>query len=154
SSHQAVDLLQGRDDPGARFSCCASLQDGVHQMGEVADTFHPIGANVAALRPHRRPNDNVSEWLREGALQSLRRGRYLAGAPLRSTPVCLALVANHLHGPSYVSLDPAGYLPLSRKRPASPCPGHHELAVTPPRAARITGQGRLCRAGRPAGAVA
>ena len=57
------------------------------------------------LSPYRRPNDKVSEWLREGALQPLRRGLYLTGAPLRSTPVCLPLVANHLYGPSYVSLD-------------------------------------------------
>lgn len=77
-------------------------------MGEVGDAFHLIGANVVALCPYRHPNDNVSEWLREGALQSLRRGPYLTGAPLRSTPVRLPLVANHLHGPAYVSLDPAG----------------------------------------------
>ena len=36
-------------------------------------------------------NDKVSEWLREGSL--------------RTTPVCLPLVANHLYGPSYLSLD-------------------------------------------------
>jgi hypothetical protein len=57
------------------------------------------------LRPYRRPNDKVSEWLREGALQPLRRGLYVTGPPLRTTPVCLPLVANHLYGPSYVSLD-------------------------------------------------
>ncbi|WP_368412277.1 hypothetical protein [Synechococcus sp.] len=49
--------------------------------------------------------DKVSEWLREGALQPLRRGLYLTGAPLRSRMVCLPLVANHLYGPSCVSLD-------------------------------------------------
>jgi len=47
----------------------------------------------------------VSEWMREGALQPLRRGLYLTGPLLRSTPACLPLVANHLYGPSYVSLD-------------------------------------------------
>ena len=57
------------------------------------------------LRPYRRPNDKVSEWLREGALQPLRRGLYVTGSPLRTTPICLPLVANHLYGPSYVSLD-------------------------------------------------
>ncbi len=57
------------------------------------------------LNGYRRPNDKVSEWLRQGALQPLRRGLYLAGAPLRSSPVCLPLVANQLYGPSYVSLD-------------------------------------------------
>jgi len=57
------------------------------------------------LRSYRRPNDKVSEWLSEGALQPLRRGLYLVGPPLRSTPVCLPLLANQLYGPSYVSLD-------------------------------------------------
>jgi len=57
------------------------------------------------LRTYRRPNDKVSEWLREGALQPLRRGLYVAGPPLRTTPISLPLVANHLYGPSYVSLD-------------------------------------------------
>lgn len=57
------------------------------------------------LRRYRRPNDKVSEWLREGALQPLRRGLYLTGPALRSAPACLPLLANHLYGPSYVSLD-------------------------------------------------
>jgi len=57
------------------------------------------------LQRYRRPNDKVSEWLREGALQPLRRGLYLPGPGLRSAPACLPLVANHLYGPSYVSLD-------------------------------------------------
>jgi hypothetical protein len=57
------------------------------------------------LSGYRRPSDKVSEWLREGALQPLRRGLYLTGASLRSKVVCLPLVANHLYGPSCVSVD-------------------------------------------------
>ncbi len=57
------------------------------------------------LRGYRRPSDKVSEWLKQGALQSLRRGLYLSGSALRSSEACLPLVANHLYGPSYVSLD-------------------------------------------------
>lgn len=34
---------------------------------------------VRVLRPYRRPNNKVSESLREGALQPLRRGLYLTG---------------------------------------------------------------------------
>lgn len=58
-----------------------------------------------ALRGYRRPGDKVSEWLRQGALQPLRRGLYVTGASLRSRAVCVPLVANHLYGPSCVSLD-------------------------------------------------
>ena len=57
------------------------------------------------LSGYRRPGDKVSEWLREGALQPLRRGLYVTGPALRSSPVCLPLLANHLYGPSSVSLD-------------------------------------------------
>jgi len=57
------------------------------------------------LRGYRRPGDKVSEWLRQGVLQPLRRGLYVTGASLRSRAVCLPLVANHLYGPSCVSLD-------------------------------------------------
>jgi hypothetical protein len=57
------------------------------------------------LMGYRRPNDKVSEWMREGALQPLRRGLYLVGQPLRGGPICLPLLANHLYGPSCVSLD-------------------------------------------------
>jgi hypothetical protein len=57
------------------------------------------------LKGYRRPGDKVSEWLRQGALQPLRRGLYITGASLRSRAVCLPLVANHLYGPSCVSLD-------------------------------------------------
>lgn len=57
------------------------------------------------LGDYQRPNDKVSEWLAEGALQPLRRGLYLTGPLLRGTQACLPLVANHLYGPSYVSLD-------------------------------------------------
>lgn len=57
------------------------------------------------LSGYRRPGDKVSEWLRQGALQPLRRGLYLTGSALRPRAACLPLVANHLYGPSYVSLD-------------------------------------------------
>ncbi len=82
---------------------------------ETGSLIHPLrgfgGVPLAretldeALSGYRRPNDKVSEWLREGALQPLRRGLYIAGSPLQSNPVCLPLLANHLYGPSCVSLD-------------------------------------------------
>lgn len=67
----------------------------------------PLGREALdeLLAGYRRPNDKVSEWMRCGALQPLRRGLYLAGQALRSGPVCLPLLANHLYGPSCVSLD-------------------------------------------------
>jgi len=117
SGHLAA---QGRASAGASVGRADS--SGTAKIGKIPINtlktdrlVHPLGRFGAVplarealdevLGPYRRPNDKVSEWLREGALQSLRRGLYLTGAPLRSTPVCLPLVANHLYGPSYVSLD-------------------------------------------------
>lgn len=57
------------------------------------------------LALYRRPNDKVSEWMRAGALEPLRRGLYLTSECLSQAPACLPLVANHLYGPSCVSLD-------------------------------------------------
>jgi hypothetical protein len=115
---------QGRESAGAGSGASDGWADpsGTAKIGKIPmislktdRLVHPLrrfGAVPLArevldevLSPYRRPNDKVSEWLREGALQPLRRGLYLTGAPLRSTPACLPLVANHLYGPSYVSLD-------------------------------------------------
>ena len=54
---------------------------------------------------YRRPNDKVSEWMREGALQPLRGGLYLVSEALRAGPVFLPLLDNHLYDPSCASLD-------------------------------------------------
>lgn len=41
----------------------------------------------------RRPNDKESEWLREGALQRLRRGLFNTSPALRQIPAWLPLMA-------------------------------------------------------------
>lgn len=76
-----------------------------HPLRSLGDL--PVGREVLdeLLQGYRRPNDKVSEWIREGALLPLRRGLYLAGHGLRNGPACLPLLANHLYGPSYASLD-------------------------------------------------
>lgn len=67
----------------------------------------PFGHGVirSLLTSYRRPNDKISELVSKGALVPLRRGLYILGASLRNAPVCMPLVANHLLGPSYVSLE-------------------------------------------------
>jgi len=76
-----------------------------HPLGRFGAVPLTRAALDEVLQSYRRPNDKVSEWLREGALQHLRRGLYLAGPGLRKASACLPLVANHLYGPSTVSLD-------------------------------------------------
>ena len=79
-----------------------SLEHPLHQFAAVPLSRETLDEVLAG---YRRPNDKVSEWMRTGALESLRRGLYLTGEPLRQAPACLPLVANHLYGPSCVSLD-------------------------------------------------
>ncbi len=59
------------------------------------------------LANYNRPNDKISELIRSGFLISLRRGLYVPG-PESDLPIPhLFLVANHLRGPSYISLESA-----------------------------------------------
>lgn len=63
---------------------------------------------MSLLHDYKRPNDKVHALLKDGVLATLKRGIYVAGPKLadvvRPEPF---LVANHLLGPSYVSLDSA-----------------------------------------------
>lgn len=76
-----------------------------HPLASFGAVPLPREALDEVLAGYRRPNDKISEWLKDGALQPMRRGLYLTGPALRGGPACLPLVANHLYGPSYVSLD-------------------------------------------------
>ena len=54
------------------------------------------------LREYKRPNDKISELIKNGELVSLRRGLYVLG-PKTDLPMPESfLIANHLRGPSYV----------------------------------------------------
>jgi predicted transcriptional regulator of viral defense system len=67
------------------------------------------------LREYKRPNDKISELIKIGELVSLRRGLYVP-CPTTDLPMPeFFLIANHLRGPSYVSLEAAlsywGFIP-------------------------------------------
>lgn len=89
----------------------------------------PFGREVLLplLRDYRRPNDKISEWLRQGVLVSLKRGFYVVGPAWRKGELSLPLVANRLYGPSCVSLDYAlawhGLIPERVYAVTSVCPG-------------------------------
>jgi len=60
-----------------------------------------------ALAEYNQPNAKISELVRRGFLISLRRGLYVPG-PEADLPIPdLFVVANHLRGPSYISLQSA-----------------------------------------------
>jgi hypothetical protein len=60
-----------------------------------------------ALNTYNRPNDKINELVKSGELLSLRRGLYVAGPELDLPVPDSLLIANHLRGPSYVSLESA-----------------------------------------------
>ena len=83
------------------------------------------GALLPLLKDYRRPNDKIAEWLRQGVLLPLKRGHYMLGGAGRAPS--LPLVANHLYGPSCVSLEYAlawhGLIPERVHEITSVCTG-------------------------------
>lgn len=59
------------------------------------------------LRTYKRPNDKINELVKKGELTSIRRGLYVAGPKTNIARPEPFLVANHLRGPSYVSMETA-----------------------------------------------
>jgi hypothetical protein len=78
------------------------LAESLRQLGNI-----PFGHEVllSLLTDYRRPNDKIADLLAKGILIPLRRGLYVLGPETRQGPISLPLVANHLYGPSYVSLE-------------------------------------------------
>lgn len=59
------------------------------------------------LATYNRPNDKISEMINKGELIALRRGLYVAGPELDLPIPDRFVIANHLRGPSYISLESA-----------------------------------------------
>jgi hypothetical protein len=59
------------------------------------------------LKDYHSPNDKISELLKSEKLISIRRGLYITGPNMDLTTPEPFLIANHLRGPSYVSLESA-----------------------------------------------
>jgi len=59
------------------------------------------------LKGYKRPNDKISELVKSGNLLTLKKGLYIPGANAGLQSPEPFLIANHLWGPSYVSLESA-----------------------------------------------
>lgn len=72
-------------------------------------TNAPLSHNVVmeTLASYNRPNDKISEMIKSGELVSLRRGLYVPGPELDLPIPDSFVIANHLRGPSYISLESA-----------------------------------------------
>jgi len=76
----------------------------VKEYAEAPISRHLI---LELLSEYQRPNDKISELLKSKELISIRRGLYIAGPNLDLPTPEPFLIANHLRGPSYVSLESA-----------------------------------------------
>jgi hypothetical protein len=59
------------------------------------------------LKDYKRPHDKIHELVRQQALIPVKRGVFVPGPRLHLTQPEPFLLANHLNGPSYVSLETA-----------------------------------------------
>lgn len=59
------------------------------------------------LNQYKSPKDKVSSLEKSDVLMRLKRGLYVVSPKLLNLPLSKELIANHLYGPSYVSLESA-----------------------------------------------
>jgi len=76
----------------------------IKEYAEAPITRHII---LELLSDYQSPNDKISELLKSKELISIRRGLYITGPKMDLTTPEPFLIANHLRGPSYVSLESA-----------------------------------------------
>lgn len=62
---------------------------------------------MSLLQDYKRPNDKIHSLLSEGVIQPIKKGLYIAGPAINSATPEPFLLANHILGPSYISLDSA-----------------------------------------------
>jgi len=59
------------------------------------------------LKDYKRPNDKINALKSQGVLEPIKKGLYIAGPKIQSGKPESSLMANHILGPSYVSMDTA-----------------------------------------------
>lgn len=89
-----------------------SFTDTIQAFAEEPLT-HQVMLHV--LGKYKRPNDKINELVKAGLLTTLKKGLYIPGPKLNIQKPEPFLMANHLRGPSYVSLESAlsywGFIP-------------------------------------------
>lgn len=70
---------------------------------------------LSILKDFKRPNDKINELVKSELLTTVKRGLYVPGPKSKVAAPELFLIANHLWGPSYISMESAlsywGYIP-------------------------------------------
>jgi predicted transcriptional regulator of viral defense system len=90
---------------------------------------------VDALKGLAYPRNRISGLLRQGVIVRVKKGLYVFGDKYRRHPYSQELLANLVHGPSYVSLDYAlayhGLIPERVEALTSVTPNRSRRFVTP-----------------------
>ncbi len=81
-----------------------SFQEAIQSYAEQPITKQLL---LDMLREYKRPHDKIDELVRQQMLLQIKRGLYIAGSKLNIASPEPFLIANHLYGPSYVSLETA-----------------------------------------------
>jgi hypothetical protein len=74
---------------------------------EYAEEPLPIQVVLYLLKDYKRPFDKINDLIKKEELISIKRGLYIPGPKLRLPLPASSLIANHLWGPSYVSMETA-----------------------------------------------
>src|SRR6185437_10157020 len=59
------------------------------------------------LKGYQQPNDKIHNLLKKGILEHVKKGLYIAGPEISKIKPDPFLIANHILGPSYISLESA-----------------------------------------------
>jgi hypothetical protein len=80
-----------------------------YRMDLLKYSDQPISTQVllGLLKGYSRPYDKIMEMVNQGILVQLRRGLYMVSPSVSIRTPEPFLIANHLYGPSYISLDSA-----------------------------------------------
>ena len=80
------------------------LAQSIRQYASVPIPHHLM---IWLLKDYQQPNDKIHYLLKKGILEQVKRGLYIAGPAIQGVQPDPFLLANHLLGPSYISLESA-----------------------------------------------
>ena len=80
------------------------LREAIREYAEEPLTLQVV---LDLLKDYKRPYDKINELIKKEELTPIKRGLYIPGPKLRIPGPESFLIANHLWGPSYVSLEKA-----------------------------------------------
>jgi hypothetical protein len=86
------------------YICKMEVAQSIQQYASYPIPHHLM---ASLLKEYSQPNDKIHYLIKHGILQQIKRGLYVAGPKITSSGPDPFLLANHLLGPSYVSLESA-----------------------------------------------